>query len=498
MGSIAIRFKRTVLRLPHQALPSLVSIDGDQVSPEKTHVIREYPVCTLPPLQDSLSDSGYDVGSTPCSVSETLDPGHRHFSLLHWLYPANFLPHTASCLLSGSSLSPLESASPTAAAETLFAAAKASLQRKRSHHGGHTAWSAAWEASLWARLGDGQQSWVSLRHLVRFYLTPNLLTLHPPLQHCGPEDCHTCFEDSIHRDPMDTVVTSVDTTSRLHRRLSKESAPIVQQAPSAVASGPRKLEPQQLAAHLARIHAQQLAHQHTTPSAVQSLSRPRGFHTSNSDKFQLDGNLGYLAAINELLLQSHLPRRLILLPALPPVWKSHGQIKGLRARGDVTVSIRWQGGDVQQALFSFTMPWHPWWISDGGIEENCLHRGHYGSTIEEAKASSKSSLLSEISLLTPNEVSILDPAELDGPGHPLGQLLISKLQINEQTLCRNFSNERKLCTRCESMPSSRHFKVVTMTLSGGSNVSTGKSCIVLACDSRVETSECINGALKML
>ena len=30
--------------------------------------------------------------STPMTVTEDGDPGHRHFSSMHWLYPGTFLP----------------------------------------------------------------------------------------------------------------------------------------------------------------------------------------------------------------------------------------------------------------------------------------------------------------------------------------------------------------------------------------------------------------------
>jgi len=62
---------------------------------------------------------------------------------------------------------------------------------------------------------------------------------------------------------------------------------------------------------------------------------------------QIDGNLGAVQAVAEMLLHSH-DGEIVLLPALPASWQS-GRFDGLVARGNVLVSAEWSKGRLSRA-----------------------------------------------------------------------------------------------------------------------------------------------------
>lgn len=64
--------------------------------------------------------------------------------------------------------------------------------------------------------------------------------------------------------------------------------------------------------------------------------------------FQIDGNFGAASGILEMLMQP-CADGLHLLPALPTAWKD-GSVSGLKAPGDIAVSLDWRDGELARAV----------------------------------------------------------------------------------------------------------------------------------------------------
>lgn len=79
--------------------------------------------------------------------------------------------------------------------------------------------------------------------------------------------------------------------------------------------------------------------------------------------FQIDGNFGGAAGILEMLVQSD-EESITLLPALPQAWPE-GRVRGLRARGGVTLDFSWRGGQLETLTVS----------SDSGYRGQIRHAG---------------------------------------------------------------------------------------------------------------------------
>lgn len=93
----------------------------------------------------------------------------------------------------------------------------------------------------------------------------------------------------------------------------------------------------------ARLLDGNMAHEHIQRLLAQSLY-PNLFDAH--PPFQIDGNFGYTAGVAEMLVQSHESGIIRILPALPDAWAS-GSVKGIRARGNYTIDMSWQKGELK-------------------------------------------------------------------------------------------------------------------------------------------------------
>ena len=93
---------------------------------------------------------------------DEVEPGHRHISQLFALYPADMITVRDT--------------------PELAKAARATLERRLSHGGGHTGWSRAWIINHWARLRDGEKVYENIDALLSHSTSGNLFDMHPPFQ----------------------------------------------------------------------------------------------------------------------------------------------------------------------------------------------------------------------------------------------------------------------------------------------------------------------------
>jgi alpha-L-fucosidase 2 len=89
---------------------------------------------------------------------------------------------------------------------------------------------------------------------------------------------------------------------------------------------------------------------------LELLLRPERTYPNMFDAhppFQIDGNFGGTNGIAEMLMQNRIKDdavEIYLLPALPKKFVN-GEIKGLRARRNITVDIAWKAGKLVSAKF---------------------------------------------------------------------------------------------------------------------------------------------------
>ncbi len=90
------------------------------------------------------------------------EPGHRHISQLFALHPGHRITPQHTPMLAR--------------------AADATLNRRLTHGGGHTGWSRAWIANMYARLHNGEAALSHMTQLMQHSTANNLFDIHPPFQ----------------------------------------------------------------------------------------------------------------------------------------------------------------------------------------------------------------------------------------------------------------------------------------------------------------------------
>jgi hypothetical protein len=194
-----------------------------------------------------------------------------------------------------------------------------------------------------------------------------------------------------------------------------------------------------------------------------------------------DGNLGFVATVAEMLLQTHVSNQIILLPALPTAFGDIGSVSGLRGRGDLQVAIAWQRRKISVSRILFRSN-HPWLA---GIVQTSK-QGFFTWVSSASTATSASKLTTipiTINILAPNPLRLIRSGTNDSRDLIAGN--------STSTATRHADRKRVAASQCASYTATPYPAAGDIAAQGVGHLSIRSfPCEVTLCGSHLSDEQC--------